>query len=216
MFHKILSFLFPDKCVLCRKILENNESDICHHCRANAPEFIHGKKSIPFVAEWTAVWYYKDNVRNSLLRYKFYNARNYAAVYGRHLAMKLLQNNTCFDILTWVPISCSRKLRRGYDQVELISKAVGKELGVSPIPTLKKIRNTPPQSNLADPSARRANILGAYRALDCDSIRGKRILILDDVITTGSTVSECAKTLLVSGASEVICAAVAAASKDKK
>lgn len=216
MLHKLMSYLFPPKCILCRKFLSENETDICHNCREHAPEFIHAKKSIPFVAEWTAVWYYKGDVRNSLLRYKFYNARNYAPVYGRHLAMKLLQSNMHFDILTWVPISRLRKLRRGYDQVALIAQEVGKELGIKPIPTLKKVRHAPPQSTLMDASARRANILSAYRILDPESIRNKRILILDDIITTGSTASECAKTLLVAGASEVLCAAVAVTTKDKK
>ena len=216
MLHRIISILFPPKCVLCRKILAENETDICHGCRVNAPEFITAKKSIPFVAEWTAVWYYKDDVRKSLLRYKFYNARSYSQVYGRLLAMKLLQRNMDFDVLTWVPISRHRKMRRGYDQVQLIAQAVGAELGATAIPTLKKTRNAPPQSTIIDESARRANILGAYHTLDPDRIRGKKVLILDDIITTGSTVAECAKTLLVSGASEVICAAVAVTIKDKK
>lgn len=216
MLRRLMSYIFPPKCVLCRKILSENETDICHACRENAPDFIHAKKSIPFVAEWTAVWYYKNDVRNSLLRYKFYNARSYAPVYGRHLAMKLSQSNMQFDVLTWVPISSIRKLRRGYDQVELIAREVGKELGITPIPTLKKTRHAPPQSSITDESARRANILSAYRTLDPEIIRNKRILILDDIITTGSTASECAKTLLVSGACKVICAAVAASPKHKK
>lgn len=216
MLQRLMSYLFPPKCILCKKILADNETDICHHCRVNAPDAIRLKKSIAFVAEWTAVWYYKGNVRESLLRYKFYNARNYAPAYGRLLAMKILQSNMHFDILTWVPISRRRKLRRGYDQVALIAQEVGKELNISPIPTLKKTRHAPPQSSISDESARRANILSAYRTLDPDSIRDKRILILDDIITTGSTISECAKTLLISGASEVICAAIAVTPKNKK
>jgi len=215
MLHRIMSLLFPPKCVLCRKVLSEHETDICHTCRENAPEFSHAKKSIPFVAQWTAVWYYKNNVRSSLLRYKFYNVRSYAPVFGRLLAMKLLQNNMSFDVLTWVPISRRRKLRRGYDQVALIAQEVGKELGIKPIPTLKKTRHVPAQSSIMDPFARRANILSAYRTIDPERVRNKRILILDDIITTGSTASECAKTLLISGASEVICAAVAVTQKDK-
>ena len=215
MLHRIMTYLFPPKCVICRKILSENETDICHPCRLEAPEFLRAKKSIPFVAEWTAVWYYKGNIRNSLLRYKFYNARNYASVYGRLLAMKLLQNDMHFDILTWVPISKRRKFRRGYDQVALLAQEVGKELGIKPITTLRKARHVQPQSGLADSSARRANILNAYRTIDSELIRGKRVLILDDIITTGATISECAKTLLVSGASEIICAAIAVTPRDK-
>ena len=118
-----------------------------------------------------------------------------------------------FDMLTWVPVSRLRKLRRGYDQVELLAKAVGRELGLSPVPTLKKIRNNRPQSRLKDPAARRANVLGAYRLLEGAAVKGQRVLLLDDILTTGATAGECARVLLSAGAKEVHCAAVAAARK---
>ena len=119
------------------------------------------------------------------------------------------------DVLTYVPVSPLRKFRRSYDQVELIAGAVADELGLRLTPTLRKIRNTPPQSGFKDVSQRRANVLGAYRIKNSDLIRGKRILLLDDVITTGATASECARILLVAGAKEVYCAAMAAAHQDK-
>ena len=118
-----------------------------------------------------------------------------------------------FDILTWVPVSSLRKLRRGYDQVELIALAVGKELELEPVALLKKIRHNRPQSGLQDAARRRANVLGAYRVLDPDQIEEKRIVLLDDVLTTGSTASECARMLKTAGAKEVHCAAVAAVRK---
>ena len=98
---------------------------------------------------------------------------------------------------------------------ELLAKAVGKELGMKPERTLKKLRNNPPQSGMKDFSARRANVLGVYRVIDPENLRGKRVLLLDDIITTGATVSECARTLLTAGAKEVYCVAVAA-NKEKR
>ena len=128
--------------------------------------------------------------------------------------MKLLQSNPDgFDCLTWVPVSSLRKLRRGYDQVELLAKAVGKELGMEPVPLLKKVRHNRPQSGIPDAAKRRANVLGAYRAINRDAISGKRILLLDDILTTGATAGECARVLLTCGAKEIHCAAVAAARK---
>ncbi len=209
MFHWLLALLFPPKCVLCKTLLAKEETDFCHACRENAPEFGKSNLKLSFLAGWTAVWYYKDTVRESLLRYKFSGRRSYAPAYGRVLAMKLQKEHLDFDILTWVPIAPLRRLRRGYDQVALLAAAVGKELGVKPVKTLRKIRNTPPQSGIPDPARRRANVLGAYRPVDPENIRGKRILLLDDIITTGSTVSECARVLLTAGAKEVYCAAVA-------
>ncbi len=217
MLRKAMSLLFPPKCVLCRRLLSAGETDLCHSCRTDAPEFGKSKFNLSFVAGWTAVWYYKDNPRKSLLRYKFSGRRSYAAAYGRLLAMKLEKEGfSQFDVLSWVPIAPLRRFRRGYDQDELLARALGTELGCSAVPTLRKIRNTPPQSGLGDISRRRANVLGAYRAVDPEAIRGKRILLVDDIITTGATMSECARVLLTAGAKEVTCAAMAAASHDTK
>ena len=104
-----------------------------------------------------------------------------------------------------------RRLSRGYDQVELLADAVAEEMGTVSIRTLRKIRNTPPQSRLKDAARRRANVLGAYISVNPEAIRGKRILLLDDIITSGATASECARVLLTAGAKEVYCAALAAA-----
>ena len=214
---KLFALLFPPRCVLCRCFLSKEETDFCRHCRENAPEVEKSNFRLSFVAGWTAVWYYKDMVRGSLLRYKFSNRRYYAWAYGRILAMKLHQEHFDeLDVLTFVPIAPLRRLTRGYDQVELLAKAVGAELGVESVRTLRKIRNTPPQSGIKDVSRRRANVLGAYKITDPALVRGKRILLLDDIITTGATASECARVLLTAGAKEVYCAAVAAASHDTK
>ena len=211
LYHFLMELLFPPKCVLCRKLLKSGEIDLCRECRADAPEYAGKKINIRFLDSFAAVWYYEGNVRGSILRYKFYNARSYALSYGRILGMKLLREYPDgFDVLTWVPVSRLRKLRRGYDQVELLAKAVGTELGLSPVATLKKIRNNRPQSRMKDPAARKANVLGAYRLTDSAEVRGKRVLLLDDILTTGATVGECARMLLTAGAKEVHCAVIAA------
>ena len=217
MLQRLLQWLFPPKCILCRRILPDDRTDLCHVCRTDAPEINRVNLKIPFVARWTAVWYYKDTVRRSILRYKFYNQRSYARAYGRAVAMKLLGEDMAqADVLTWVPTAALRRLRRGYDQVALLARAVGSELNQSAVCTLKKIRNTPPQSRLRDAAARRANVLGAYRVIDPACVAGKRVLLLDDIVTSGATVSECARELLTAGAKEVICAAIAAAPPKKK
>ena len=214
LYHFLMELLFPPKCVLCRKLLKNGELDLCGACRVDGPEYPNRKIKLPFLDSFAAVWYYEGNVRSSLLRYKFYNARSYSVSYGRILAMKLLREYPeSFDILTWVPVSRLRRLRRGYDQVELLAKVVGTELGLSPVPTLKKIRNNRPQSRMKDPAARKANVLGAYRVLETADVTGKRVALLDDILTTGATAGECARMLRMAGAKEVHCAAVAAARK---
>lgn len=216
IFRRLLVLLFPPRCVLCKAFLSREETDFCHNCRQNAPELKKSNFQYSFVAGWTGVWYYKDMVRGSILRYKFYGRRSYAPAYGRSLSMKLQKEGMDnFDVLTYVPTAPLRTLSRGYDQVALLARAVGKELGVTPYKALRKIHNTPPQSGIRDAARRRANVLGAYRAIDPSQLRGKRVLLLDDVITTGATVSECARVLLTAGAKEVYCAAVAVANHNK-
>ena len=217
MFLWLKELLCPRKCVLCGKLLEREETDLCRVCRVDSPEYPQGKLKIQFLDSFAAIWYYEGNIRRSLLRYKFYGARHYASAYGRILAMKLLREYPDgFDVLTWVPISRLRKLRRGYDQVELLAKAVGEELGLTPTPLLRKIRNNPPQSGIVGQARRRANVLGIYRVEENVQIEGKRILLLDDILTTGATAGECARVLLTAGAAEVHCAVVAAAGKNTK
>lgn len=214
--HQITNTLFPPKCVLCGRILEKNELDLCADCRINAPECPVRQRKLPFLDSWLAVWHYEDSVRRSLLRYKFHNKRHYAAAYGRLLAMKILrERDGAFDLITWVPISRWRKLRRGYDQVELLARAVCVELGMEPVRCLRKIRHNPPQSGIVGQAQRRANVLGVYEAVAPENFRDQRVLLLDDIITTGATLSECARVLLTAGAKEVHCAAVAAVKEHK-
>ena len=213
----ILDLLFPPKCILCGKVLERGETDLCRTCRVDSPECPVSKNKLPFLDSWLALWYYEGPVRKSLLRYKFQGTRAYAAGYGRLLAMKLLQEHPeGFDSITWVPISRRRKLQRGFDQVEELALYVGKELGIKPLRLLKKVRHNKPQSGISEQAQRRANVLGVYEATDPQWIEGRRILLLDDIVTTGSTAGEAARVLLTAGAKEVHFAAVAAARRDTK
>ncbi len=206
----MLHLLFPPQCALCRRLLQGSETDLCHHCRAEAPQCPISGNKLSFLAGWVALWYYEGEVRSSILRFKFQGKRGYAKTYGRMLAMKVQQEYPeGFDLLTWVPTGLFRRLTRGYDQGALLAQAVGQELGTKPVLLLKKIRNNPPQSHIRGQAQRRANVLGVYKAATPEILSGKRILLLDDVITTGATAGECARVLLTAGAKEVYCAAVA-------
>ena len=212
----LMRLVFPEKCILCGKVLERQEMDLCHSCRVEAPECPVRKQKRSFLDSWVAIWYYESYTRSSILRYKFRRARHYAHGYGRLLAMKLQQEHPeGFDLLTWVPISPIRKLTRGYDQVELLAKAVGKELGMEPVRTLRKIRHNRAQAGISGTAERRANVLGVYRITDAALVRDRRVLLLDDVMTTGATAGEAARVLLTAGAKEVHLGCIAAARPDK-
>ena len=209
--------LFPRKCILCGKVLKDQELDLCRRCREETPEVTSERELLSPLADWTAVWYYDDHVRESILRYKFGGTACYADAYGRILGMRILRDfPEKFDLLTWVPVSQKRRRKRGYDQGELLAQAVGREIGMEPVRLLCKVRDNPAQSGISDPDERQANVSGVYRSICPELVSGKRILLLDDVITTGATAGECARMLLESGAEEVYCAAVAAARSHTK
>jgi ComF family protein len=213
----ILQLLFPEKCVLCRKVLKKDELDLCHSCRTDVPEFRASRKKLPFLDSWVAVWYYEKKARKSLLRYKFGRKRSYAQSYGRLLAMRLLEAHPDgFDLLTWVPTGWLKRLTRGFDQCQLLALAVGKELGMEPQQLIRKIRSNKTQSTIRGEAKRRANVLGVYKVTEPELVKDKRVLLLDDIITTGATAGECARILLTSGASQVHCGAVAAARHQAK
>ena len=163
------------------------------------------------------MWYYKDDVRNSIKRFKFYNRRGYSAVYARLLALQLQSADVnTYDLLSWVPVSALRRFQRGYDQSALLAADLGNELGLPVVSTIRKIRHTPPQSTIRNAAKRRINVMGAYKQVSGTPIAGKRIILVDDVVTTGTTASACARVLLSAGATEVFFVAVAATEYDKK
>ena len=206
-----LDLLFPPRCLLCGELLRE-PGDLCGKCRKQAPWCRNRKTKPQFLDSITAVWYYKGNVRASLLRFKFGHKPHLARGYGRYLGAVLQKAHPeGFDVVTWVPTAFWRRFRRGYDQARLVAEALSPTLSQKPRRLLRKIRNNPAQSGLSDPAMRRANVMGVYRLAGRQDLRGKRVLLVDDIFTTGATAGECARILRAAGAREVHCAAVALA-----
>ena len=206
----LLDLLYPPRCVFCRKLLRSDETDVCKKCRGRLPQIDGTFKRGKFFTQCCSVYEYRDEAADSLKRYKFGGLRHYAAAYGRLLAMCILRERLEFDVLTWAPISKKRRRARGYDQSRLLAEAVARELGVQCVQTLDKIRDNPAQSTMKDAAAWHANVMGVYRAVMPERFAGRRVLLIDDIITTGATLSECSFVLLNAGAAEVLCATVAA------
>ena len=211
----LLDLIFPPKCVFCKKLLHKGEDGICARCQEHLPWCVgpEAEQTMEFISLCASPLWYQDEVRESFHRYKFKGSRGYAKVYGRLMA-QCVQDHLVgrYDLITWVPLSEQRRKARGYDQAMLLAEATALELGDVAAETLIKVRDTSAQSGLGkDDSARRANVLGAYRPTDPELIAGRRVLLMDDVVTTGSTLSECARTLRTAGAREVVCASLARA-----
>lgn len=209
-----LDLLFPPKCVFCGKLLGRGESGMCSDCQRELPWLIEeaAEQKGEFFSLCVSPLRYQDRVRDSIHRYKFSGRQGYARLYGTLVAQCISDHLAGqYDLITWVPLSRARKKERGYDQAFLLANAAALELGDVAVETLRKERHTQAQSGLEDESARRANVLGAYEIVDPELIQGKRVLLVDDVITTGATISECARILCTFGAADVVCATLARA-----
>jgi len=214
-FSGFLDIMFPPRCTFCRKFLKSGEKCLCGNCEKELPYANGEKRKGDFFTVCVSPLYYRDSVRDSILRFKFKNATNYTTCYGRMLADCIAKSlSGQYDYITWVPLSKKRLKKRGYDQAMLLAMATALELGEVALELLKKTIDIPAQSGLGAHEKRRANVSGAFEVIDPELVRDKRILLIDDIITTGSTLSECARMLLMAGAESVVCAALAAAEKD--
>lgn len=217
----LLDLAFPGKCIFCHNLLwkeDDNDNSICNSCENVLPYTTasNGITKGDFIAKCVSPLFYRDNVRDSIHRFKFYRCRFYAKPYAKLIKECLLMHTDIkFDYITWVPLSKKRYRQRGYDQAQCLAEALARIIDIPIWGMLRKIRDTKAQSTLTDKSQRRANIAGAYTLADGIDINGLNILLIDDVVTTGATLSECAKVLLLNGAERIYCATVAKAGSSK-
>ncbi len=214
---KLSELLFPPRCVFCHRILSQNDI-ICENCCATLP--YRSKKdrveTLPHIDACIAPFHYQDEIRDAVKRYKFRGVTGNADVFAR-LMLECYEQELFgkTDLTTWVPVSRRRLRKRGYDQAEKLAKSFGELVGRAPIKTLNKTRDNNPQSLQKTYAGRRANVLGSYR-IGKESVAGKSVLLIDDVVTSGSTVSECAYVLRAAGAKKVYVLAFAKTPKSKK
>jgi ComF family protein len=129
-------------------------------------------------------------------------ARALARLWVHHLRAGTLPPMPDVDLVTWVPVPLRRLLRRGFDMPALLAAALARSLGKPWVDVLDVTRGDAPLSQGADKAARHARVQGRYR-VRCD-VRGKRVLLIDDVRTTGATLDEAARVLSEAGAEVVV------------
>lgn len=215
MIDKFLDLLFPPKCPFCHRLLKDGEKHWCARCQRELPWAAGpaGQRNLEFLSGCVSPLFYRDRVRDGVHRYKFQNRPGYAGSFGLPMTQSVRDAwpDVAFDTVTWVPLSKRRLRKRGYDQARLLAEAVSEQLGLPCVSTLVKTRHTPAQSLQDGDSSRRANVLGAYEALPGADLSGKTLLLCDDAVTTGSTLSECARILRTAGAARVYAVTLARA-----
>lgn len=214
IFEKVLDLVFPPKCPFCLRILEDPGASACPACVRELPwlEDEAEERSVEFADGCFSPLDYRGAVPEAMHRYKFGRVRAmgrpFAGLMARCLDGRLDGRP---DLICWAPLSGKRLRERGFDQAELLAREVGRRLSVPVRPVLWKKRHTAPQSGLEDVSARRANAQGAYALLPGADLSGKRVVLVDDVVTSGSTLSACAALLRQGGAEGVYCLTLARA-----
>jgi len=206
----LLNLLFPPKCPFCKKVQDS--VGICAACDRELPRIPEGdilSESSGGIRCAAPLWYEKE-VRQALLELKFEGRSAVAEPLGEEIARCAAEQfGGDFDVVTWVPVSKKRLKERGYDQAELLGRSVCRRWSTRPVKMLSKIVDTPPQSGIKDAAARRANVLGVYGAVNVDRIQNSRILLVDDIFTTGATMAECIRVLKEAGAESVVCVVAA-------
>ena len=205
LFHALLNLLYPPRCPFCGRVLERGEDRMCALCQQELPWTDGPGQTVEGCDLCLSPLHYRGGVRNAVHRYKFKGGAGCAGLFGELMAQCLSdRRDGAIDLVTWVPLHPKHKKRRGYDQAELLARRAAELSGIPVESTLEKVRLTGVQSQQSTEADRRANVEGAYRALPGLDLTGKRVVLVDDVVTTGSTLTQCAACLRSAGAAAVV------------
>jgi len=226
MLTTVVNFLFPPQCLICSGHVAATGTlclacwqqvqfiaDPYCECCGHPFDFVIGKGALcgeclrerPVYGRARAVFRYNEHSRALVLKLKYADQTHLAAVYGTWLANFGRELVQVSDVIIPVPMHYWRFIGRRYNQAVLLAVALKKHSGLTMLPDgLKRIRPTQPQPGLTR-KQRRENVKGAFAVpkRNASAIKGKTVLLIDDVITTSATISQCAQTLLDAGALQV-------------
>ena len=211
----LLDLIFPRTCAGCGR-----EGDyFCDECEAGTPRLgppqcnVCSAPSRSPLCAWcqsanqpfngiTAPYRWMGVVQELVYSLKYRNVRASAPRLAEQMSAHLMEKSLDADIIAPVPLHPSRERERGYNQSELLARGISKSTGI-PMANrlLARIRNTPPQVTMTSPEERRENVVGAFECVG--DAQGKRVLLIDDVVTSGATVAECSAQLRKAGAATI-------------
>lgn len=214
MFENFLNLIFPNVCGFCNKIDKNS---LCKNCELNLEKYEincikdYTKDNQKYFDYLYSALKYENEVREKIIKYKF-NENSYLY---KTFAKIIIKNKKVYgflkiyDIIISVPMHKLKKSVRGYNQSELLAKEIAKQMGIHfEKNVLIKIRNTKVQSTLTK-TQRADNVKNAFSITDDTKIKDKKIILIDDIYTTGSTVNECSRILKNAGAKEICVVTIA-------
>jgi ComF family protein len=231
----ILDFVYPQSCPICRKPLARDENQVCHECWGTmtilpnsfcpyCKSFFEDENSVDehhclylsrpedrLIPAVRSLGTFDDHYQTLIHRFKY--GKNLPL--GRRLAKRLgqsvseMESFADYDLVVPVPLHRARYRERGFNQSEVLAEGVAESTGVSlATGALRRKKNTRDQTYL-NALQRAENVKDAFAVKESDRIDGKTIILVDDVMTTGATLNECARTLLSAGAVDIFAATLA-------
>lgn len=212
-YNKMIDLIYPPRCAYCDKVILPTDS-CCNDCKSSIKrDFIMKNILVQYkTIKCVSVFEYGGIVREAIIKFKFHNRKIYARQFGIEIAelINKYYNYVNFDIMTCIPITFKKRMNRGYNQSCEILKEVTSLVNIPYKELLYKNRNTLDQHKLSA-KFREENIKGAFSVKRSEDVKGRVILLFDDIITTGNTMKEACLALLNANAKEVYCATLASA-----
>lgn len=209
-FRAFLDIIIPRGCCSCGRALVRKELFICCHCLAEFPQTRFDCKEqtelekrfwgrFPIERATALYYFHHEGVRHLIHRIKYFNNRKLALYMGVFMANQIKDRSTFFegiDIIIPVPLHPKRIHRRGYNQSQILANGVSKSIGVYVDNRIIKRAIYNPTQTLLNRDERWDNVQDIFQLTDPDTIANKHILLIDDVLTTGSTIVACAQELM--------------------
>lgn len=218
---KIRMVLYPRRCACCSRVIPA-EKELCAFCEARLPRLpepvcrrcgqaraeclcSHGPRPL-YWDGFCAPFYYRDVAAQGIRQMKFRGRADGAVFFAGEMAQTLRRvfPKENLDAVCYVPMTKRKQRERGYNQAALLAKHLAEELQLPLLHSLVKTRDNRIQHKLKFPE-RQENVRGIYACRE--SLTGKRILLVDDIKTTGFTLNACAEALKAAGARRVVCTA---------
>lgn len=211
---ELIQTLYPDdiKCIVCNREIHPNRYGLCDECKLEINDNYclrcgrhkvgvgdycgECSDAVTYFDEARSAVNYDGHAKEIVRRFKYGDAQYLAKTIGEYLLDVLLFSDWEIDCITFVPIHKMRKRKRGYNQAELLADAVAARTDAPCVALLEKTKNTVNQARL-DKASRMENLKGTFSAVGAVP---PHVLLIDDVMTTGSTVNECCKVLKHAGA----------------
>ncbi|MDY0094318.1 MAG: ComF family protein [Candidatus Vecturithrix sp.] len=232
-FHALLDFIFPARCVYCHRFLGDDRvlifcrscwqtmpvitTPACPHCGApfsssatfrDTPDFLCGmcRKSPPYFDRAFSAAYYAGVMKEAILQFKFQQKVGLGEPLARELIAQTSNrmNLRDYDLILPVPLHKTHQKQRGYNQAAILATYLARHYHISLLlNNLIRIREVKAQAQIKGRQARKDNVKNAFCVKDPEKIDKQRVILVDDVFTTGATVNECSKMLKQAGAQTV-------------